>query len=272
MSHSNLPSPLPLSQFEAALQADPRVLGVLYTGSLGRGMADRFSDLDLELWVTNLAYDDVETTVRELLSPLGAIQWLMVTDAGEESTFTTAFLGPDWQPVDLMVHRPDVKSPVPSPSQVHLLKDQNQYLHQLVASRSHQAIEISWEEARGKLEVAIGEWIYLQRKNAREDGWCALGMATESAATLYTLMAALRGVRAHSYRYVAQVLSPQEQGILAQVWPKDCSQQELRRAGRALWNWTRLVWQEAERHLGRSLLIEVDEASLLTAIDRLYCR
>ena len=83
MSHSNLPSPLPLSQFEAALQADPRVLGVIYTGSLGRGTADRFSDLDLELWVTDPAYDDIETTVRELVSPLGAIQWLMLTAAGE---------------------------------------------------------------------------------------------------------------------------------------------------------------------------------------------
>jgi hypothetical protein len=271
MSHSNLPSPLPLSQFEAALQADPRVLGVIYTGSLGRGTADRFSDLDLELWVTDPAYDDVETTVRELLSPLGAIQWLMLTAAGE-SMFTTAFLGPNWQPVDLMVHRPAVESPVPDPSQVHLLKDQNQQLHQFLAIATHQAVEVSWEEAREKLEMAIGEWIYLHRKNARGDGWCALGMATESAAALYTLVAALRGVRAHSYRYVAQVLSPQEQGILAQVWPRDCSQQELRRAGRALWNWTRLVWQEAECYLGRSLLIEVDEDSLLTAIDRLYSR
>lgn len=269
MNHSNFPSPLPLNQFEAAIQADPRVLGVLYTGSLGRGTADRFSDLDLELWVTNPAYDDVETTVRELLSPLGTIQWLMFTAEGE-SMFTTAFLGPDWQPVDLTVHRPPVESPVPAPSQVYLLKDQNQQLHQFLATATQQTIEVSWEEAREKLEEAIGNWIYLQRKNARGDGWCALGMATESAAALYTLVAALRGVRAHSYRYIAQVLTLQEQGILAQVWPRDCSQQELRRAGRALWNWTRLAWQEAERHLGRSLLIEVDEDSLLTAIDRLY--
>lgn len=269
MSHSNLPSPLPLSRFEAALQTNPRVLGVLYTGSLGRGTADRFSDLDLELWVTDPAYDDVETTVRELLRPLGAIQWLMITDAGE-STFAGAFLGPDWQPVDLTVHRPTVERLVLAPREVHLLKDQNQHLQQLLSSAFPQAVKVSWEEARGKLEMAIGEWIYMHRKNARGDGWCALGMATESAAALYTLLAALRGVRAHSYRYVAQVLSPQEQAILAQVWPGDCSQQELRRAGRALWNWTRLVWQEAERHLGRSLLIEVDEDSLLTAIDRLY--
>lgn len=269
MSHSNLPSPLPLSQFEAALQADPRVLGAIYTGSLGRGTADGFSDLDLELWVTNPAYDDIEMTVREWLRPLGAIQWLMLTNEGE-SIFTTAFLGATWQPVDLMVHRSPIEGPVPDPSQVHLLKDQNQQLHQFLSQAPHRSIEVSWEEARGKIELAIGEWIYLHRKNARGDGWCALGMVTESAAALYTFVAALRGVRAHSYRYVAQVLSPQEQGILAQLWPRDCSQQELRRAGRALWNWTRLVWQEAERHLGRSLLIEVDEDSLLTAIDRLY--
>jgi hypothetical protein len=269
MSHSNLPSPLPLSQFEVALQVDQRVLGVLYTGSLGRGTADRFSDLDMEMWLTDAAYAEGETTVREILGMLGAIQFLYLRYAGD-SSYYTAFLEADWLPVDLAVHRPTVERPLPPPAQVRLLKDRTQHLERLLAEARVQPVVVSWEEARVKIEDAIDYYIYLNRKNADGDGWCALGLATESAAKLYTLLAALRGWQAYVYRYTTQVLSPQERALLAQVWPMGPSKPEMRRASRALWNWTRLVWQEAERRLGRSLLIEVDEASLLTAVDRLY--
>jgi hypothetical protein len=87
---------------------------------------------------------------------------------------------------------------------------------------------------------------------------------------VYTLLAALRGFQAYAYRYTAQVLYPEEKALLAQVWPAEPSQQEVKRAARALWAWTCSVWQQAERLLGRSLLIQVDEAALLSAVDRLY--
>jgi hypothetical protein len=168
------------------------------------------------------------------------------------------------------VHRPTVERPLPPLSQVRLIKDRTQHLERLLASAEVQPVVVSWEEARVKIEDAIDYYIYLNRKNADGDGWCALGLAAESAAKLYTLLAALRGLQAYVYRYTPQVLSPQERALLAQAWPMGPSQQEMRRASRALWNWARLVWQETERHFGRSLLIQVDEAALLAAMDRLY--
>ncbi len=269
MNDANSPSPLPLRQFEAAIQADQRVLGMLYTGSLGRGTAGRFSDLDMEMWLTDAAYAEVETMVREILGALGAIQFLYLRYAGD-SSYYTAFLGTEWLPVDLAVHRPTVERPLPPPAQVRLIKDRTQHLEWLLTSAQEQPVEVSWEEARVKIEDAIDHYIYLNRKNARGDGWCALGLATESTAQLYTLLAALRGLRAYVYRYTEQVLSMEERALLAQAWPKEPSQQEMRRAARVLWDWTRLVWQEAEHRLGRSLLIQVDETALLAAVDRLY--
>jgi len=76
------------------------VLGMLYTGSLGRGTADRFSDLDIEVWVTDAAYAEAEMTAQEILGYLGAIQFLYSRATG----YTTAFLGIEWQPTDLALH------------------------------------------------------------------------------------------------------------------------------------------------------------------------
>ena len=78
--------PIPLRQFEAAIQVEQRVLGMLCTGSLGRGTADRFSDLDIEVWVTNAAYAEAEMTAQEILGYLGAIQFLYSRATG----YTTA--------------------------------------------------------------------------------------------------------------------------------------------------------------------------------------
>jgi hypothetical protein len=48
------------------------------------------------------------------------------------------------------------------------------------------------------------------------------------------------------------------------------TREENRRAARALWIWTKYVWHEAERVIGQPLGIELDEAGMLAAIDRMY--
>ena len=63
-----------LEQFEVAILSDPSVLGVLYTGSLGRGTADRFSDLDLEVWLADDAFADLPAKTRDLHAVLGTIE------------------------------------------------------------------------------------------------------------------------------------------------------------------------------------------------------
>ena len=54
------------------------------------------------------------------------------------------------------------------------------------------------------------------------------------------------------------------------AWPHAPDQAEVRRAARALWEWTRVVWEEAERLLMHPVTIEVDELRLLEAVDQIY--
>jgi hypothetical protein len=89
-----------LGAFESAVQRDAEVLGVLYTGSLGRGTADRYYDLDIELWVTDRAFADAPNVLRRLMGHLGAVQFRYE----RREAFTTWFVGPDWQRIDLALH------------------------------------------------------------------------------------------------------------------------------------------------------------------------
>src|SRR5215218_4938971 len=92
-----------LDRFEAAVLADPTVLGVLYTGSLGRGTADRFSDLDLEVWLTDDAFANLPAKTEKLLAALGDIK----SSETPEPTFAQAVVGREWIRVDLHLRKQD---------------------------------------------------------------------------------------------------------------------------------------------------------------------
>jgi len=100
--------------------------------------------------------------------------------------------------------------------------------------------------------------------------WSAMEEIAHRNAALYMLLAGLRGRQSFGFRYVEALLSPAEQAMLTDAWPSTPTQTEVRRAGHALWTWTRHVWAETERRLGRPLDVTVDEAGLLAAVDRIY--
>jgi hypothetical protein len=224
--------PMPLAPFEAAIHGDGRVLGMLYTGSLGRGSADRFSDLDLELWVTASAFAQAETTARHILNYLGPIHFAYPRDQGW--TACTAFVGGQWQRVDLVLHPDTEGRPLSAYAHARLIKDTNRFLEHLLSEAKEDAVAVSWEQARAGIEEAIDSQLYVSLHNARGAIWSALGEVSYRATELYGMLAAFRGAQSYGYRYVEHLLSPHEQTLLTQAWPTQPSQQEVRRAARAL--------------------------------------
>jgi hypothetical protein len=255
-----------LRQFEAAAQADPEVLGVIYTGSLGRGTCDRFSDLDIVVWVADAVAEQASASVRQIMGWLGEVHFAYAR--GE--AFATGFVGSDWRRVDLYLKRQAELKPDAEYAGARVLKDTDGFLARLVAESPAEAVSVTWEQARFALEDAIDSQIYLALHNARGAAWSAMGEVSYRCTELYTLLAALRGRRTYGLRFVETLLSPEEQAQLTAAWPAAPTRDEVRRAGRALWDWTRHVWREAERLLGRSLELTVDEGGLLAAVDRIY--
>jgi hypothetical protein len=255
-----------LPAFEAAVQVCPEVLGALYTGSLGRGAFDRFSDLDIELWVPDGWLEDAPARLRELMAWLGEVHYLYGRGAG----FATGFAGPDWRRMDLYLRRRADLQPGPEFAGARVVKDTDGVLAGLVAASRPEVVTATEEQARAMIEEAIDSQIYLALHNARGAVWSALGEVSYRATVLYGLLAELRGRRSYGPRYVTEILSPEEQALLAAAWPAAPARDEVRRAARALWDWTRHVRSEAERVLAGRLEVDVDEPGLLAAVDRIY--
>ena len=104
----------PLAEFERRALADPDVLGVLYTGSLGRGGGDRCSDIDITLWLRDEALARPGQQVLEhYLGWLGQIH-LLDWSQHEHSLSSNAFVGPDWQQAELEILGSRLAEPDPA--------------------------------------------------------------------------------------------------------------------------------------------------------------
>ncbi len=250
------------------MQADEDVLGLLYWGSLGRGVADRYSDLDIEIWVRDEVFEDPAEKLEQILGRLGKIRFSYRRGPG----FSTGFVGDAWTKVDLVLKRRADLTPGPLYAEVRVVKDTGGVLARLVAESAPERVTATPEETRTAVEEAIDSQIYIALQNARGAVWSAYGDTGYRATVLYEILAKLRGRRSYGLRYVEELLSPAEQELLSAALPSAATGDEVRKAARALWIWTRHVRDQAERALAGPLAVAVDEAELLSAVDRIYSR
>jgi hypothetical protein len=256
-----------LSAFEARIADDPEILGVLYTGSQGRGDMDRYSDLDIKVWARDSLFDRAESVLRELLETLGEIHYAHPPVLKDS---VTATVGPEWQRVDLDLLRDANLTPKTVYGRARVAKDTDGTLARLV-SESPKAPTLPTLEAATEFFSGMPDsQIYLTLHNARGAVWSAMGEITYEAGELYTFLARLSGAESYGFRFVERILNDDERALLEAAWPAQPTRDEVRRAARALWTWTRFVRRETERVLGEPLPLSVDEEGLSAAIDRIY--
>jgi hypothetical protein len=261
-----IPSPLPLDDFERAIQSDPDALGVFYFGSLGRGTATRYSDLDIFVVVPDSIAEPYQEKLVPLLQLFGAIHWLDIPGG-------KGFVGPNWNQVDIeFARRSDLDHERgPRLAGATVIKDADDgFMAAFAASCTPEQFVETPASAGAIIHDVIGDLLYGARNNARGALWEARGNITYLASIVYQLLGRLRGWRTYGNRYAEQLLTSEEQELFWAVWPREPTQAENRRAARALWAWTKYVWGEAERVIGAPLEVDVDEEGMLAAIDRLY--
>jgi hypothetical protein len=254
----------PLADFEQRIAADPDVLGMLYTGSLGRGEADRCSDIDIKLWVR----DDVRDTpglLEHYMSWMGTLHFVF-----SFGLFGNGYVGPDWQSVDVGIEGEEIFEPDSYYHGATIVKDTDDRLAALVAASPPSVPEVTPESAAKVIEEVIHILSLITMYNIRGSRFSAMGNTNEQAENVYGLLARLRGQEPYEVRFVERFLQPDEYALLRATWPAAPERDEIRRAARALWDWTRYVWAEAERTLGVSLDIPVEKDTLLATLEHPY--
>jgi hypothetical protein len=109
-----------LSRLQATIQDDPRILAGWLEGSLGRGNADRYSDIDLHLLLTD---DGLKSFSAEAEQWLAAIRPLVLFSLMFDGKMINA-LTVDGLRVDIWMHAAEVPTVNPAHAQVFYDPDQ----------------------------------------------------------------------------------------------------------------------------------------------------
>jgi hypothetical protein len=258
----------PLADFEQRILADPDVLGMVYTGSLGRGGGDRCSDLDISLWVRDEVFRR-PGLLEHYLGWLGEIHFLYSSQE-EHGLSSNCFVGPDWQQVELYIM--DSQHPTPHPywHAGRVVKDTDDRLAWLVAASGPPVATLTRDAARSVIAEAIYHAGFVTVQNVRGSHYHAMANLCELASSLGGLLANARGREGYDVRYTERFLHKDELALLYAAWPAAPERAEIRRATRGLWEWIQYVWAQCEYALGEELGISLDRAVFLEAIERPY--
>jgi len=258
----------PLADFELRIMADPDVLGMMYCGSRGRGGADRYSDLDITIWLTDEALAKPDR-IQHYLSWLGEIQFVSWSQ-GEFGLSCNSYIGPGWQRAELGLLGSYHPEPNPYFHGVTVLKDTNGRLASLVAASGPPTAELTRDAARKVIEEILYEIGAVTIQNVRGSHYHQMHNLCEYANNVYTLLAQLRGHEGYTVRFVERFLNEDELALLYAAWPQAPERHAIRRAARGLLEWIRYVWTQVEQTLGEELGISLGEAAFLEAIERPY--
>src|SRR5438034_11586800 len=179
--HATFPE---LVAFEASAQNDPTVLGVVYAGSQGRGDFDRFSDLDIRVWLADGTPQGPDR-LRELLGWLGEVHYVSIH--GEDGV--TGGVGAHWRRTDLDLIRVADLKPEPYWRDARVIKDTDGVLARVVNDSPPPEIRATREQAREMIQGMVDSQIYLALHNARGALWSAMGEVSGQCSELYTLLA-----------------------------------------------------------------------------------
>ena len=254
----------PLAAFEQRIMADPDVLGMMYNGSLGRGDADRYSDIDIKLVVRDELLER-PGLLEHYMRWLGELHFVM-----SFGLWGNGYAGPDWQSIDVGIIGERHLEPGSYYHGATIVKDTDGRLAAMVAASPPPTPEVTRESAQKVIEEAAHILGQITLYNLRGSYMQAMGQVTEQAFNLYGLLAQLRGREPYHARFVEQFLLPAEYALLHATWPTGPERDEIRRAARALWDWAQYVWVEAEQVLGAPLGVVLDQDALLAALERHY--
>jgi hypothetical protein len=258
----------PLADFEQRIMTDPDVLGMLYCGSRGRGQADRYSDLDITIWLTDEAHAK-PGRIEHYLRWLGEIQFLNVSH-NEFVPSCDSYIGPNWHKAELELIGSSHPEPHPYFHGVTVVKDTDGRLASLVAASPPPTAELTREAARAVIEKLLYEVGSITMGTMRGSYFHQMHNLSEYANSGYTLLAQLRGHEGYAVRFVERFLNEEELALLYAAWPQAPEREAIRRAARGLLEWLRYVWVQVEQTLGEELGISLDTVAFQQALDRLY--
>lgn len=254
---------LNLSDFEDSIQKNKDILGVMYTGSVGKSFGDKFSDLDIELVVNKKFLFDSKKNIRILLKKIGEIKLLYFLDDKNVKSLVN-----DYQKVDFKLHTRDSLVPREKYNKIKIIKDTKNLLTNFNNKSKSCKTKVSKEFIEGEFKEAIITQIVVANRCGRGWKWSAMAWVNFRVERLFVDLMKIRGKLQFGFANVKNLLDKKEIKMLKDSYCKEPSNKEIERSLKSLWKFTKYVFGEYEKKSEKKLF-SIDEKSFLNKVSSL---
>lgn len=256
-------SDLNLSSFEESIQKNEDIRGVMYTGSVGKGLDDKFSDLDIELVVNKRFLSNSKKNIKILLTTLGKIKLLYYLDDKNVKSLVN-----DYQKVDFKLHTIGNLVPREKYSKIKIIKDTKNLLANLTNNSKKCKTEVNKEFIEREFKEAIITQIVAANRCGRGWKWSAMEWVNFRVERLFVDLMKIRGKLQFGFTNVENSLNKKEMKMLKDSYCKEPSNKEIERSLKSLWKFTIYVFRKYEKESNKKLF-HIDEKSFLKKVSSL---
>ena len=256
-----------LKGFTEKLKKVPQIIAVFYTGSTARRSWDKYSDIDIEIIVSDKDYESIVKQLPKFLSMWGKIKLYNNYKASDQ---VYAFIGkdyakveinpikesnfkPKWVLKDIRVgfDKEDIMTPVLKKSQKEKrpMLDHNEMVHFFLDTRSN--------------------FLYVARHYARGQKLSSASELNNIGGQLFDYLGKIKGMEGHeNLRSAEKHLTKKEWNFLKASKCNSLNKREVKRAIKANWKYMKYLESLYEKKNGSKLNLKCNDNDILRRIDR----
>ncbi len=239
---------LDLSHLENSIKENKDIIAAMYTGSFGRDMSDKYSDLDIELVVNDKFIENSRKNVETLLNKIGKIKLLYFLDDKNIKSLID-----DYQKIDIKLHTKESLVAREKYSKIKIIKDKDNLLALFNEQSKTCKTKVNDDFVLTELKEAILTQII--NLNRCERGWLlsvAQGINNRVERLFVDLMK-IRGKLQFDLSNAENLLNKNELKMLKDSYCKDITKKGIKKSLKSLWKFTKYIFLEYDNNIFKKL-------------------
>jgi predicted nucleotidyltransferase len=257
-----------LREFTEKLEKNPKIIAVSYSGSTATKTWDKYSDVDIDVYVKDKDYDWLVKQLPKLLSMWGNINFHNHYKGIDE---TYAYFGKDYFKVELEPYKESWIKAGPYYKDIRIGFDKKGSL--IRVHKESQKIKKSKLLHKEIVHILLdirSNFLYVARHYARGQKLSGVSELGSIGGDLFYYLGKIKGMEGHeNIRKAEKHLSKKEWNFLKISSCKSLKKDEVKRALKANWEFMKYVEKEYEKKTKRKLNLKVNDKEILKAINQI---
>ena len=225
-------------EIEEYIKKNKKIISGFYSGSVGKGSNDQYSDLDIELLVNKDYLSDCKNNIKQLLRILGEIK--LIYFFNEKNV--KSLIGKNYNKVDIKIHTKNTLIPREKYNKIKIIKDNNQILEKCQAKSKKLKTKLTKTYLEDQFKEAIISQIMISKRLKRGWKWSSLEWINYRVERLVNDLIRMQGKLQFGMTNIENLLRKNELNMLNNSFCKNTTKNEIKRSAKELWKFTKYVY------------------------------